>query len=269
MNRIYLYNSLTGSGAEFLVAQLSDDPKFYPLSFRKNYNNERYEAVHPLRYFDINNGTQHKIFEISDNDSARIDEFFSAKSLIIPTPYVSDLSSINLPRLTCIRINFTTRVSPLFYTLSMIEQGIDTYKITSDESSTIEEIDPDHRHPYLQCIKERGNLYNFEKQSLRGKFTNPLNFIKNNYKEYVIQAYQQLNNCTCFQLDKLFINPKDNVKEFCKLVGRESVIDYRKIEEFHANRILTLEKTFNKSYKNYVLGNWRDELVEWIQNKCY
>ncbi len=269
MHRIYLYNSSIGSGKEFLAAQLSDDPEFYPLSFRKSYDTGRYEAAHPLRYFDINHRTQHKIFEISDNDCARIDEFFSTKSLIIPTTYVNGLSYINLPRLTPIQINFTTCVGPLFYTLSIIENGIDTYKNTSDVLSSIEELDPDQQNAFLQQIKARGNVYNFEKQSLHHKFTDPLNFVKNNYIEYIMNAYRRPIKCTCFLLDNLFINPKDNVKEFCNLVGRESVVDYRKIEEFHANRILTLEKTFNKSYKNYVSSNWRDELVEWVRNKCY
>jgi hypothetical protein len=269
MHSIYLYNSLHGTGRDFLAGQLSDDPGFYPLSFRKNYNNGRYEPAHPLRYFDINYWSEYKLFEISDDESTRINEFFSAKSLIIPITYVGSLLNINLPRLTHIQINFTARFGPLFYTLSIIEKGMDTYKITSDELSAIKEIDPDQNDPLSQCIKDRDHLYDFEKQSLRHKFTNSLHFIKYNYKGYIIAAYRRPEDCTCFQLDDLFINPKDNVKEFCNLVGRESVIDYRKIEEFHTDRILALEKTFNKSYKNYVLGNWRDELVEWVRNKCY
>jgi len=274
MHMIYLYNSLHGTGRDFLAGQLSDDPGFYPLSFRKNHNNGRYESAHPLRYFDINYWSDYKLFEISDDESARINEFFSAKSLIIPITHLNrlpkiNLPKINLPRLTAIRTNFTAQFGPLFYTLSIIENGMDTYKITSDTLSAIKEIDPGQNDPLSQCIKYRDHLYDFEHQSLRNKFTDSLNFIKNNYKGYIMVASRRPDNCTCFQLDNLFINPRDNVKEFCNLVGRESVIDYRLIEEFHANRILTLEKTFNKSYKNYVSGNWKDELVEWVRDKCY
>jgi hypothetical protein len=268
MNRIYIYNSLSGTGDEFLAAQLSNDPTFYPLTFRKNNNNGRYEIAHPLRYFDINNVSPQKIFEISDSDHDRIDEFFSAKSLIIPIKYTDRLSRINLPRLSGIRINFTLRFSPLFYTLSIIENGVDSFKNTSDILNFIDIVDPAQQYIHLQNIKNRGHYYNFERDSILQRVTDPLSFVKNNYMKYIIAGHHKPNNYVCFQLDNLLVNPKDTVKEFCNLVGRESVIDYKKIEEFHTNRILTLEKTFNKSYKDYVSGNWKDELVEWVRHKC-
>jgi hypothetical protein len=268
MHQIYLYNSLSGTGRDFLAAQLSDDPNFYPLSVRKRNGNEGYEVAHPLRYFGIDNWFRNKIFEITDEDKAKIDEFFSTKSLIIPL-ICSDLHSVNLPRLTGIQTNFTTSFGPLFYTSMIMNEGMDTYQNTSDLLSSIEEIDPTQQCTQLQRIKERGQYYSFERRSLELKFTDPLDFAKNSYRDYIFVGHRKLDNFKHFQLDNLFNNPKDNVKEFCNLVGRESLIDYRKIEEFHADRILTLEKTFNKSYKNYVSENWREELVEWVRNKCY
>jgi hypothetical protein len=268
MHQIYLYNSLGGTGRDFLAAQLSDDPNFYPLSFRKRHGSEGYEVAHPLRYFGIDNWFRNKIFEITDEDRAKIDEFFSTKSLIIPI-LCNDLNNINLPRLTGIQANFTTSLSPLFFTSMIMNEAMDIYQNTSDLLSSIDDIDNNQQCIRLQHIKERGQYYNFEKRSLELKFTDPLDFVRSSYRDYLFTAHRKLINFKHFQLDNLFINPKDNVTNFCNLVGRDSVIDYRKIEEFHASQILGLENTFNKSYKSYVSRNWREELVEWVRQKCY
>ena len=267
MHRMYLYNSFPGTGTDFLAGQLADDPGFYPLSIRKN-SNGRYSAAHPLRYFDIY--SHDTLVKITNDDRDRIDNFFSAKSLIVPfCNVISYFPIINLPRLTCIRTHFTVKFSPLFYTLSMIEDGVDSYKLTQNIMSSIDELDPAQTHSYLQHIKQRGHYYDFEYHSLQHNSHDPLTFVKNNYGKYLVRAYVSPPNCTLFQLDDLFMNPKDTVKEFCSLVGRESLIDYTKIEEFHANQLSTLETTFNKTYANYISGNWRDELTEWLQHKCY
>jgi hypothetical protein len=267
MHRIYLYNSLIGTGTDFLASQLSDDPEFYPLSLRKN-GIGLYRTVNPLRYFDIYSND--KLFTISDEVRDKIDNFFSAKSLIVPSSYIeSGFPKINLPRLTCIRTQFTTKFSPLFYTMSMIEDGLYSYKLTPNIVSVIDKIDPDQKNEHLQHIKQRNQYYNFEYHALQNNSCDPLKFVKNRYGKYIVEAFISPANCKLFQIDNLFMNPKDNVKEFCRLVGRESLIDYTKIEEFHANQISTLETTFNKTYANYISGNWRDELTEWLQHKCY
>jgi hypothetical protein len=233
-----------------------------------NFN--RCELENPFEKFgiDIKNPYRAEALVVSDDDYKNIDAAFSLKNLILPTHYFSNINNINLPRLVGVKL-CSTELTPLFYILLWIKRW-------SQRHSNI-----GHELDILNCTNEslkmiegsnkifnRGYHYAFEKPALRLGMNNSTNLSSSYFYNYKALSRHASIGWHPFNIDKLFLNTRENIEEFSNLFNMSLPINAEDIEQYHYTNIQLVETNFNKSYSELISNNWLLELREWVKYQC-
>jgi len=241
MNNLYLLSYPGGMGGDFLTGQISKDSSFYFIEHSINNANNTYTP-------EIFLGIDFKdSLKITDDSRNIIERCLSKRNLIFSTHFIDDLDTIDLPNLKGIRLHsaYNSKLIPFYYTLLWIK-----------------------RYSQIRNINNK-QCYLFEQLALDAKIKNSINSVNILYNRYKSGCNIIPNKWYIYKnIDDLYLNPKDNIKEFTEFFQLAMPLDYTIIEEYFQTNIKVVEDSLNISLDNYLNKDWLNELTEWVKTTC-
>jgi hypothetical protein len=270
MKNIFLLGFTGGSCGDFLCSKISQDDNFYSLQSAMTQDINRCELGNPFSKFgiDIKNPQWGGIPIISKDTYDNIDKEYSEKSLILPIHYFSNLENIKLPRLVGVKL-CSKELTPLFYILLWIKRWSNKNSIIGNEENIIKCAGKNLK--LIEKSKEiinRGFYYSFEQPALRLGVYNSVNIATAYFSTYRGLSKKSNIGWNPYDIDNLFLNTKQNIREFSQLFNTSQEINAGDIIDYHAANIALVEKHFNKSYSNLISGNWLLDLQAWVEQQC-
>lgn len=280
MKNIYLLSFTGGSGGDFLCSQISKDNSFFPLESKMNPDSNSCDLENPFEKWNLDiKNTFISNLSISNYTLENIDLYFNEKNLIAPTHFFGNLNQVRLPRLKGIKL-YNEKLSPLFYLLLWIKRwtSVRHFENKEDFFKIIEESSPNTSRFINATIDKivdeiftnRKYLYSFEIPALKKLHKDAINFV-HNYFEY----YKLFNTITDrefgwipYNIDNLYLDPINNLKEFSQLFNMEQSINSEIIAEYYSQNLRVIEETFGEPYEVFISNNWLLKLKEWVKQQC-
>lgn len=266
MKHIYLLSFQGGAGGDFLANRINQDPSFYQYDCPWIMSVNRYDIRNPLKKFNIDLKYAHvNNVEISNELKNLIDLEFQNINLILTLHYFKDINTINLPRVKGIKLTWSTKLSPLFYTLLWIKRFTENLKIENIKLYNITNFELFQK---FQHIQRRGFIYHFETIALRYGYLDSKNFIKHYYQYYHESGLSEPEGWTTYNIENLYLDPKNNTKNFSDLFGLSQPINFEFIEAYYQRNRMLIEEIFNIEYEKWIEGDWLSDLETWALEQC-
>jgi len=253
MNKqIYLLRFNGGAGGDFLTYQISQDSNFYPVTLSSTDDNNTWNIDNVLTEFnlDLKNIVLEEQCNINKSTLDLIDTKFSEKNLIINTHWTGPASLLKLPRMIPIKLNFTGKISYLFYSLLWIKRYINPCSKTSLEEAIQFSSNRYNLQKQLNYINSRPAAYSFERQALMYGIENSYDLIDSffiRYQNFNLNKFDYAN----FDIEELYRYPKLNVTKYKSFFQMEKNLDYNLIEEYFSKNNQIFENTFNRTFESY------------------
>jgi hypothetical protein len=249
--KIYFLRFNGGSGGDFLTHQISQDSNFYPVTLVDTDNNT-WTIDNVLSEFnlDLKNVVLQEQFNISKNILDSIDTKFSEKNLIINTHWTGPASLLKLPRMIPIKLNFTGKISYLFYSLLWIKRYINPCSKTLLEEAIRISSNRYDLQRQLEYISSRPVAYSFERQALMLGLDKSYDVIDSffiRYQNFNLNKFDYAN----FDIEELYRYPKLNVAKYKSFFQMEGQLDHNLIEEYFSKNNQVFENTFNRTFESY------------------
>lgn len=252
MNKnIYLLRFNGGAGGDFLTYQISQDSNFYPVTLTSTDNNT-WTIDNVLTEFnlDLKNIALKEQCNINKSTLDLIDTKFSEKNLIINTHWIGPASLLKLPRMIPVKLNFTGKISYLFYFLLWIKRYIKPCSKTLLEEAIQFSSNKYNLQKQIDHINSRPFAYSFERTSLMFGIENSYDFIEKffiQYQNFNLNKFDYVN----FDIEELYRYPKLNVFKYKTLFHMEKKLDHNIIEEYFFKNNQIFENTFNRTFESY------------------
>jgi hypothetical protein len=281
MANIYLLSYLGGACGEWLSYQIGKDVNYYDVRIGEAFDTNKFVIVDPLAEwnFTIKSPYDQESLKVPPDVVAKLTEKYSEKNFIIPTHYLGPLRHVNLPTLKGVRLTFTHRTSPLFYSLLWIKTWIESRPLDNNTRDLLMKCakgnsgDPallkeSEVMDIAERILARGHYYAFELSALRAGIRDSTTWIQRFYGFYFRYNIKPLPDYRTVSLEELMFNPANTVNDWQDAFNMVEPISVSEIEQYHATNIKVIENTFNMSYNNWREDKWISLLTEWVKFKC-
>lgn len=281
MANIYLLSYLGGACGEWLSWQIGKDANYYDVRMGDVTVENKFVIVDPLAEWNTTIKSPYDATEVSISDEVRsaIIKKYSEKNFIIPTHFLGKMKSINLPNLKPIRLRFTWKSAPFFYSLLWIKTWTEVKPLDNHlRDFIIKCAEGDSGDPALlkesavmdraQLILDRGYYYAFEPSALRMGIRNSTDYIQRFYGFYFRYNLTPLSEYRFVNLENLMFDTKNAVDDWKAAFNMAEPLNVEEIEQYHDNNIKLMETTFNMSYDNWRQEKWIMLLKEWVKFKC-
>jgi len=278
MKNIHLLSFNGGVGGDFLCSEISKDINFY--SFQSSIDlktNTCNLLENPFSKWNLDVKPPNPLWPTA-SISSEIDLYYNEKNLVLPTHYFGNVNQTMIPRLKGIRL-YTKQFSPLFYLLLWIKRWINIKNFKDKEEldnillsrSFSKNTDITYfTSKIADIIANRKYYYDFEIPALNLIYDKSIDFVDEVFVKYNIcntNGYED-NGWIPYNIDNLYLDPVNNVKEFSQLFNMEESINPDSIAEQHSRNLQLIEETFNESYESFVSNDWLPKLKEWVKLKC-
>jgi hypothetical protein len=281
MAHIYILSYLGGGCGEWLSYEIGKDPNYYDVRIENATEENKFVIVDPLREwnFSIKNPYNAQEVNVPEEVKLGVKGRYSEKNLIIPTHYLGSLSDINLFNLKGIRIRYSYKSCPLFYSLLWIKTWVEPKPLNDFERARVMSCAHGNSgDPALMKesqvidkameILSRGYYYSFELSALRMGIRSAADYIQRFYGFYFRYNQMPLKDYRYINLEELMFNPKDSVSDWQEAFGMAEPMSIANIEEYHYKNIKVIEDTFNMKYDAWRESKWIFLLREWVESKC-
>jgi hypothetical protein len=249
--KIYFLRFNGGSGGDFLTYQISQDSNFYSVPL-VDADKNTWTIKNVLSEFnlDLKNIILQEQCNINKSTLDLINTKFSEKNLIINTHWTGPASLLKLPRMIPVKLNFTGKISYLFYALLWIKRYInpcskglleEAIKISSNSYDLQRQID---------YIKSRPFAYSFERQALLVGLNRSYDVIGSffiRYQNFNLNKFDYAN----FDIEELYRYPKLNAATYKSFFQMEGQLNYNLIEEYFSKNNQIFKNTFNRTFESY------------------
>ena len=281
MANIYILSYLGGGCGEWLSYEIGKDENYYDVRIENATEENKFVIADPLRpwNFSIKSPYNAKEVDVPEEVKLGVKEKYSEKNLIIPTHYLGSLLDINLLNLKGVRIRYTYKSCPLFYSLLWIKTWVEPKPLNDFERARVISCahgnsgDPAlmKESPVLDKamqILNRGYYYSFELSALRMGIRDSRDYIQRFYGFYFRYNQMPLPDYRYVNLEDLMFNPKESVQDWQTAFDMAAPMSVANIEEYHAKNIKVIEDTFNMNYDAWRESKWIVLLKEWVKSKC-
>lgn len=249
---IYFLRFNGGAGGDFLTYQISQDSNFYPVTLAGTDNNNTWNIDNVLSEFnlDLKNIIFEEQFNINKSILDSINTKFSEKNLIINTHWTGHASLLKLSRMIPIKLNFTGKISYLFYALLWIKRYINPCSKDTLEDAIQFSSNNYNLQKQIDHINSRPFAYSFERQALMCGIENSYDLIDSffiRYQNFNLNKFDYAN----FDIEELYRYPKLNVAKYKSFFQMKEQLDHNLIEEYFSKNNQVFENTFNRTFESY------------------
>jgi hypothetical protein len=279
MKNIYLISFNGGAGGDFLCSEISKDINFYSFQSSIDLKTNACDLLeNPFSKWNLDVKPPDALWPTA-SISSEIDLYYNEKNLVLPTHYFDNVNQTMIPRLKGIRL-YTKQFSPLFYLLLWIKRWINIQNFKGKEEldniifsrSFSKNADVNFFKSKIRdaIFENRRYIYRFELPALELLYDKAIHFVDGFFRRYNThnnKGYED-KGWIPYNIDNLYLDPVNNVKEFSQLFNMEEPINPDSIAEHHSRNFQLIEKTFNESYETFISNNWRYKLKEWVRIQC-
>ena len=281
MKNIYLLSFNGGAGGDFLCSEISKDINFYSFQSSIDLKTNACDLLeNPFSKWNLDVKLPNPSWPTA-SVSEEIDLYYNEKNLVLPTHYFNNVNQTMIPRLKGIRL-YTKQFSPLFYLLLWIKRFIKIIDFENKEAldniilsrnfSNSNNADVNFFRSKIKdaILENRRYVYGFELPALDLLYDKAIYFVDRFFRRYNThncKGYED-NGWIPYNIDNLYLDPVNNVKEFSQLFNMEEPINPDTIAEHHSRNFQLIEKTFNESYESFISDNWTFKLKEWVRYQC-
>lgn len=281
MANIYLLSYLGGGCGEWLSWKIGQDANYYDVGIDQVTNDNKFVIVDPLKEWSYSIKSPYDVRDIDITDEIKIGliKKYSEKNFIIPSHFLGDFNEINLPNVKAVRLRYTYKTCPLFYSLLWIKTWYEPRPLDDKERALVMKCaqgswsDPTHLRESNVMDKaleilNRGYYYSFELSALRMGIRSSADYIQRFYGYYFRYNLTPCPGYTKVSLENLMLNPKETVADWQEAFDMAEPLSVPDIEEYHANNIKVIENTFNMPYDKWRESKWILLLREWVESNC-
>jgi hypothetical protein len=276
MKNIYLLSFTGGTGGDFLCSQISKDNNFYLLESKMDPSTNTCNLENPFEKWNLDIKNNFKA-PISDSLFEEINLYYNKKNIITPTHFFGNVNQIKLPRIKGIKL-YSNLFFPYFYLLLWIKRWVFKrhFENKEDAHEIFKSLNPNSDNTTFnkdiidRIVENRNYFYSYEIAALKTFHMNAIDFVVNGFnfhKRYSSRTYEDL-GWIPYNIDNLYLDPVNNVKEFSQLFNMEESINSEIIAEYYSQNLKVIEETFGEPYETFISSDWLSKLKEWVCEQC-